>query len=172
MTRMDPEEFDDLVRGTNLGERSIQAARRVMVDGIKPVRVFEETGVHEQQISRTVKLLEKRQATKAASQQVMVDSPLAVSRALAVKQLRDLEGDNAEVKVPRSDELTMGQVLLRTDHHLVQAIGKGRFMLHELARLERVPAVGKSVTLQYRGGMAQLVDADRELTRSRGGRQR
>ncbi len=170
---MDAEEFEALVRETRLGERSINAARRVLVDGVKPVRVCEETGLHDQQLSRTIKLLEQRQGMRVVAQQaVMMDNPLAVSRALAVKQLRDMEGDNAEVKVPRLDEKTIGKVLLRTDHHLVQSIGKGTFMLHELARLERVPAVGKSVVLQYRGGMAQLVDSDRELTRTRGGRQR
>ena len=91
MALMREEDFEALVQQeTRLGERSIQAARRVLVDGVRPADVSRETGVKEQQISRTVKLLEQRGAALAARQVQTQDNPLALSRAIAVKQLRDM----------------------------------------------------------------------------------
>ena len=162
MVELELQEFEKLARQTLLGERSLQAARMVLVEGMRQSDVCRETGILAQQLSRALKVLE-REAT---------ENPLVVSRALAVKQLRDLKGDDAVVKTPRANELTVGRIVLKTDHHLVQAIGKDHYMLHQLSCLERVPAVGKRVELRYRDGMASIVESGRELDRSREGRHR
>lgn len=66
-----------------------------------------------------------------------------------------------------------GTVLLSTDLHIAQDIGRHEAVIHERRRLDGDPKVGQSVTIQYNGGRASVtLKPDRSLDRNRPGPRR
>ncbi|MFD2274711.1 hypothetical protein ACFS07_36060 [Undibacterium arcticum] len=90
---------------------------------------------------------------------------VSVSYAIAVKEARDLYGDDLTLNRPKDDGRSVGQVVSRTDFHLVQFIGKDAVVVHELAKLDRVPPIGRNVVIDYSAGRGSVVDRSQEKVR-------
>ncbi|ACT52115.1 KfrB domain-containing protein [Methylovorus glucosotrophus] len=167
---MNNAEFDQLVSKTRLSKRSVDAARLVFVDGKRQVEVCQETGIGASQLSRVVAMLDKEDQQQKAlnSQANSAENEISVSRAKAVKQARDLNGETILVRNAPEDGLSIGKVLLKTDYHLVQELGRDEVMVHELSKINRLPTVGSSVELVYKNGFAEA--RQRQVEKERGGR--
>ena len=64
-----------------------------------------------------------------------------------------------------------GPITAETDHHLVQQISARSNVIHEKQRLSPVPALGESVAVSYKRGVANVLqqrDSDRDLSRAVG----
>lgn len=166
-------DFLEAVGKTRLGEKNREAARRVLVDGERQADVCRELGVLPQQLSRAVGVLE-REAEKLSEQVNKVHgmgfTRLDLSRAEAVKEVRDLLGDEVLVRNPPENGLCAGNILVKTEFHLVQDLLKGQVMVHELAKLDLVPKLGELCQLKYENGFARLIVAkekSQEIEQSR-----
>lgn len=166
-------EFLEAVGKTRLGEKNREAARRVLVDGERQADVCRELGVLPQQLSRAVGVLE-REAEKLSEQANKVHgmgfTRLDLSRAEAVKEVRDLLGDEILVRNPPENGLFAGTILVKTEFHLVQYLLKGQVMVHELAKLDLVPKLKETCQFKYRNGFARLIVAkqkSQEIEQSR-----
>ncbi|MFA6015942.1 MAG: TrfB-related DNA-binding protein [Candidatus Paceibacterota bacterium] len=155
-------EFREVVAKTRLGDKSREAARRVLVDGERQADVCRDMGVVPAQLSRSLSVLE-REAEKLNEQANKVHglsfARLDLSRAEAVKEIRDILGDEVLVRNPPENGLCAGKILVKTEFHLVQDLLKGQVMVHELAKLDMVPKLGESCQLKYEDGFARLIVA-------------
>lgn len=71
----------------------------------------------------------------------------------------------AQVTPAEIQENTYRGKIERVDHtHVLQRIGKDRYVLHDLRMLDRLPAVGAGLVIRYRSGSGKVS----ENTRSRG----
>lgn len=168
---MDKREFEalDLARTTRLSPRNREVARLILVDGVPQTEAGELHGVSRQRVSQIIATVRKVEADLAADKQVQNPSPvdaLRASFAFAVKAARDAYGDEVDIQVPERSQSFTGTVVARTDFHLVQNLGRGRVAVHELAALDRVPAVGKSASIQYGADRTAKVES-REVGQSR-----
>lgn len=167
---MNEDEFNQLVCKTRLSAKSKEAARMVLVDGKRQVEVCQETEILPSQLSRVLAVLDREnQSQKALSpQSISSENVLAVSRAEAVKAVRDIRGEDILVKNAPENGQAIGKVLLKTSYHLVQELGRDEVMIHELSKIDRLPTVGSSVELVYKNGFAEA--RQRQLQKERGGR--
>lgn len=166
-------DFLEAVGKTRLGEKNREAARRVLVDGEKQADVCRELGVFPQQLSRAVGVLEReaekliKQATKDHG---MNFARLDLSRAEAVKKIREILGDEIMVRNAPENGFCSGNILVKTEFHLVQDLLKGQVMVHDLAKLDLVPKLGELCQLKYEDGFARLIVAkekSQEIEQSR-----
>lgn len=175
---MTEQEFLAIVEVTRLNSNSREAARLHFVEKMGKGEAAAEVGISKQRMTQIVKVIEsaqeKLQETGRGVEQLGVPAglnhviALSASYAVAVKQARDAFGD--EVSIRRADEqenaVMLGEVIARTDFHLVQSTGRGAVAIHELARLDRVPPIGKTATIEYRQGRASVVERDRTQDRA------
>lgn len=154
---MDLAEFNALAGGTRLSKDSREAARLVFVDGMRQVDAANQmqiSSVRMNQIVATIQREQEKQRT-ASGQQVDV---LGTSYAVAVKAARDQFGDEVAIQTPADGKRIVGTVAARTDFHMVQHVGKDSVVIHDLAKLDRAPAVGRDVAIEYAGGRGAVVD--------------
>lgn len=169
---MSPEDFKSIVSTTRLTMTSREAARLVLCEGMNQVDAADRCGLSEVRISQVMKSFRAAQTKLEAEQSRRSSSELVAaydaSYAHAVKISRDRFGDEVAIGAPSMLSRNVGEVAARTDYHLVQYVGKEKVVVHDLGKLERAPAEGRNVAIEYKQGRGQVVDTSQE--RSRGGR--
>lgn len=170
---MEEAEFDAIINKTRLNPTNREAARLHFVQNMKQIEVAAAVGISRQRMNQVVDTFEaaadkyrKEQANPQVEGKELV-AVLDASFAMAVKSARQSLGDDVQIQSPKDGINAVGQVIARTDYHLVQSLGRDAVMVHDLAKLNRVPAIGKSVAIHYQEGKG--VVADRDLTGERGG---
>lgn len=176
---MNEQEFADIVRDTKLNQANRDAARLVLVENMKPIDAAAASGISKQRLSQILTVIrtaeDKRNEAALLDQAkrgipaTISDSVAAVeaSYAVAVKTARDLHGDDTLIQTPNPNGRAVGEIVGRTDFHVVQAVGRSAVVIHDLAKLDRAPAVGRNVAIDYSKGMG--VVSDRAKTQDRGG---
>lgn len=177
---MTEQEFLAVVQSTRLTSNSREAARLHLVEKMSQKDAASEAGVSKQRMTQILKVIENAQAKAQPSHEhatpaVAVPTglnhviALSASYAVAVQNARAAFGDDADIQVPDATTNTsmLGEVIARTDFHLVQSMGRGSVAVHELARLDRVPAVGKMVVIDYRQGRGVVAERDRSQEQAR-----
>lgn len=174
---IDAELFERLAQEKpKLSAKSLEAARLVMVDGVRPSDAAAKVGILPAQVSRTTRALheaeaELRETGKLASVSTdLVERNLDASYTLAVTQLRSQMGDHVVVSAAEPNRTYVGAAMVRTDLHLVQDLGRGSVVVHELAKLDRIPALGQSLEVSYSNDLRRPAQvAIQGLTQKRGG---
>lgn len=174
---IDPELFERLAQERpRLSDKSLAAARLVMVDGVRPGDAATRVGILPAQVSRTTRALyeaesELRETGKLTSISTdLVERNLDASYTLAVSQLRNQMGDEVLVSTAEANRTYSGSVKVRTDLHLVQDVGRGKVVVHELAKLDRVPQLGQSLDIAYSNDLRRPAQVSVQgITNKRGG---
>lgn len=176
MPKMSEQDFLAIAAATRLTDRNREAARLHYVEDMKKTEAALEVGISKQRMSQVIqsfeaaheKMLEKARSERAAVPQLGINHVLAIngSYAVAVREARDAFGDDAEIRTPRDGESHIGDVIARTDFHLVQSKGRGAVVIHELAKLDRVPAVGRTVAIEYANDRAKVTERVKEKEQS------
>lgn len=166
---MDDKEFNALAGATRLSKDSREAARLVFVEGRSQTEAAAVMQVSKQRMTQIVGVIRKVQAEQQQPVQAHSEAveAIAASYAFAVKASRDQYGDDVRIDAPGDGKRSIGNVVSRTDFHLVQFTGKDTVVIHELAKLARVPALGQNVAIEYSNGRGEIIDRSQE--RSRGG---
>lgn len=171
---MTEDDFTDLVRDTNLSQTNRDAARLVLVHKMTQVDAAAEAGISKQRLSqilKVVKTAEQKRAEAALLEQLRGGSVAGFSNsiaavdasyAIAVKTARDLHGDDTLIQSPNANGRAVGEIVGRTDFHVVQSVGRSAVVIHELAKLDRAPAVGQNVAIDYSKGIGVVSDRGRE----------
>jgi len=164
---MNEEDFMDLVRNTRLSKASRDAARLVFVEGMSQAEAGATCDLSKQRMSAivaTVRRAEQERQTPLASPAAGNELVAAIdaSYAFAVKAARDEFGDQVQIGAPTETTRAVGPVVARTDFHLVQSVGRDAVIVHDLAKLDKVPAVGKSVAIQYENGRGVVAEKERQ----------
>lgn len=176
MPKMSEQDFLAVAAATRLVDRNREAARLHFVEDIKKSDVALEVGISKSRMTQIVqsfeaaqgKMLEKSRSDRDSEPQLGINHVLAIngSYAVAVREARKSFGDETEIRTPRDGEFHVGDVIARTDFHLVQSKGRGAVVIHELAKLERVPAIGKSVAIEYKNDRASVIDRVKDVERN------
>lgn len=181
--------LDKIAAKTRLGPQTVAACRRVLVPhnlpnggfGVEhPGEVAKDLGLFVSAVSRGVSSLRKAliemgnlNEADYAVERVVRQNEVENSRDLAVSRARDLFGDNLEVKDVQRGRIYIGKPLVKTPFHVVQATGPGEAVVHDLAKLQRVPdmtAPMLEVRYPARGGLAEVQETI--PGQARGGRSR
>jgi predicted DNA-binding protein (UPF0251 family) len=157
------EDFMELVKNTRLSRTSRDAARLVLVEGLSQTEAATSCNLSKQRINAIVGTVRRaeRQALGVAGSNALV-AAIEASYAFAVKAARDELGDQVRIETPAETTRTVGPVIARTDFHLVQLLGRDSVVIHELAKLDQVPAIGKSAKIQYEGGRGVVIDREQQ----------
>ena len=170
---MNDQEFNKLVSGTRLSRASREAARLVFVEGKSQVNAAAVMDLSKQRMNQIVNTIRKFELEQQQLTQTMLRDGKALlavldaSYAFAVKAAREQLGDDTRIQTSSTDSRMTGSVIARTDFHLVQSLGRDSVVIHELAKLDRVPPIGSNVAIQYHNGKGEVVD--REQDKHRGG---
>lgn len=177
---MNDQEFNELVSGTRLSRESREAARLVFVGNngnpLSQTEAAAAMGISKQRMNQIVNTIrrveEERKQVSLATQSdgMALLAVLDASYAFAVKAAREQLGDEIRIQSPADGSRMVGPVLSRTDFHLVQSLGRDSVAIHELAKLDRVPPLGRNVAIQYQNGKGVVID--RDLDRHRGSQSR
>lgn len=175
MPKMSEQDFLAIAAATRLTDRNREAARLHFVEDMKKTDAALEVGISKQRMSQVIqsfeaaqeKMLEKARSERSTAPQVGINHVLAIngSYAVAVREARNEFGDETEIRTPHDGESHIGDVVARTDFHLVQSKGRGTVVIHELAKLDRVPPVGKTVSIEYANDRATVKDRVKEKER-------
>jgi hypothetical protein len=168
--------FEEAIKGTRHAPASVAAARLVLVDGLRPVDASAQTGASVQHISRTTKaILEASrkamvESSGLSTELAIVEKRLSASYTQAVQAAREKMGVNSVLSAPDLGGQYLGAVVFRNEMHVVQDVGRGQMVIHELAKLERVPLVGSTLEIRYsREPLRPALVVDRERSKQRGG---
>lgn len=173
---LNDQEFNDLVKDTRLSRASKEAARLVFVSGQSQMEAATEIGISKQrmnQIVNTVRGIVQERINQEPPELVDGRNMIAVldaSYAFAVKDAREKLGDEVRIEVPGEKAKTIGQVIARTNFHLVQSLGRNTVAIHDLAKLDRVPTVGRNVAIQYEAGKGVVLDREQNKQHTGHGR--
>lgn len=172
---MDAKAFERAVKGSQFAPASIEAARMVLVQGVRVGEAAAATGALPAHVSRTTKNIRERERKlnlegNFTSELVAVEKSLHASYTLAVHRARELVGPDIALSAAESGKQYVGSSIVQTEMHLVQDVGRGQIVIHELAKLERIPAVGSSLDIKYGPeAMRPALVIERQLTQGRGG---
>lgn len=176
MPKMTEQDFLAIAAATRLVDRNREAARLHFVEDMKKSDVALEVGISKARMTQIVhsfeaaqeKMLDKARTERSAAPQLGINHVLAIngSYAVAVREARVAFGDETEIRTPREGESHVGEVVARTDFHLVQSKGRGTVVIHELAKLDRVPTVGKSVAIEYANDRATVTERTKDRERA------
>lgn len=167
---MEEQDFLAAVARTKMTADNREAARLVLVEGLSQVQVVDMTGKTKQRISAIVGTVERAHADMVAERAASVSEvdALSASFALCVKGARDALGDGAIVRPAGEDGKYVGQVVAKTSLHIAQETGRGTVVIHDLAKLDTVPALHQAVSIELRKGFGQV----QTLQKERGGLER
>lgn len=144
--RLSQEDFDAAIRLTRMSESSIEVARAVLVEGQRQVTVVETSGVTPARVSSIVnKVWDVAQTHLLPAAQI---SMIEADYAVAVSRARLHSGDDIRIARPENTAKYVGEIIDRTRFHVVQNLGKS-VLIHNLAKLDRAPAVNEHVVAQY-----------------------
>ncbi|WP_445267842.1 KfrB domain-containing protein [Trinickia mobilis] len=152
---MNGDVFDRLAKDTKMSPKSLEAARLVMVDGMRPGEAAAKLGLLLPQVSRSTKTLyekerELRESGQLASPETeTVERNLNASYTLAVQRAREQAGEETVLSAAEPNKSYLGTAIARTDMHVVQDLGRGQLVIHELAKLQRVPVIGSMFDIKY-----------------------
>ena len=108
----------------------------------------------------------KHQVEEVISQTLM-DSKKLIKDSVKVELLNGGVSDIVE-KMPGENTRHTGPFVEVGSYHAVQSTAKNEVVVHEIAKLDKKPEVGKDVTAQYREGRAQIQDRQQDRQRQTG----
>lgn len=172
---MNENTFNQVASHTRLSAKQLEAAKLVLVDGKRPGEAAEIVGTIVQQVSRTTKkLLEVESELQAAgklqsTQHHALEKAWDASYTLAVQQAREKCGEGCLVSVAEANRQYVGEVVTKSDMHIVQSVGRDQLVIHETAKLERVPSLGAVIDVRYGQDMRRPAHVqEREKVNRRG----
>ncbi|MGC0153549.1 KfrB domain-containing protein [Chromobacterium vaccinii] len=174
------DELNHVTKDLRLSSRTVEAVRRVLVDGEKQVNVARDMDMDRQQVNRAVKRVHDKQREMGlldsdplaiSAQVTAVEREMDASYTLAVKKARELKGDSASIRMAEPGHFYIGKGVVRTPQHLVQEVGRNELVVHENRNLERIPSMGSGAVLEirYSNGRQTASVAEKEQVKIRGG---
>ncbi|MCD5327948.1 TrfB-related DNA-binding protein [Chromobacterium piscinae] len=173
---MNEHTFNEVVKHTRLSDKQIEAAKLVLVEGKRPGEAAESVGTFPQQVSRsTKKVLEVEQELLRAGKlqstgHQALEKALDVSYTLAVQQARERCGEGGIISIAEPNRQYVGEIVSKSDMHVVQNVGRDQLVIHESAKLERVPTLGSTMDIRYGQDLRRPAQVqERANVNSRGG---
>lgn len=150
-------DFQRVVNSTKLSNRTIEACRDVLVNGLSGIEAGDKHNVLPAQISRALKAIREQE----------VDMPkLARSRSNAAAKMKNYAISEAKAEFPALKVVEIelgitysGPIVMKTPGYVVQRDNR-ILVAHDIGKLERSPSMSNELHITYPkdGGKAAVVD--------------
>ena len=156
MDRWTDEEFRRVAPNTRIKDRTLDACKDVLVDGMSGIDAAQKHKMFPAQISRAITTLRGKQAEMIAFPVVRKESA-ELNQLVAAETAKALLGQGFESRVAQPGQTYKGPLVIQAAGYLVQNVGRGG-VLHDVANFELIPALKEEVRISYGkdGGMAQV----------------
>lgn len=150
-------DFQRVVNSTKLSNRTIEACRDVLVNGMSGVDAADKHSVFPGQISRALKAIREQSVNTTDFVKSMIDSTDAM-KAYAISEAK-VEFPALEVVNIELDKTYSGPIVMKTPGYVVQRDGRS-LVVHDIGKLERSPGMNNDLDITYPegGGKASVVD--------------
>lgn len=140
-------DFQRVALSTKLSQRSVEACRSVLVDGLSGVQAAALHKVFPAQISRSLGTLRERHGEMVRSAEAFKDDT-AVLRFTAGQVAKSMLGDSLVVEDAQPGKQYDGPVVANIHGFLVQKVGRNG-IIHDLGDLDRLPSLNTPLTIVY-----------------------
>lgn len=138
-------EFERISINTKLSDRTLDACRDVLVEGLTGKEAAERHQVFPSQISRALGVLrDRREEIMTPTDKQAYD----LKKLLATRAARELLGESIEVNDPQPGLLYAGPVVLNDHGFVVQKIGRSA-VIHDLDKLQGLAQIKGDLEIQY-----------------------
>ena len=156
MERWSEDELRRVASQTRVSERTLDACRDVLVEGMSGVAAAEKHKMFAAQISRALTTLRDKQTEMGNGVPVGKNS-VNIDQYIATEVARALMGQEFECSVAQPGRTYEGTMLAQSKGYFVQKVGRTG-VLHPIAAFEQVPAMHQPLTVAYDrdGGKAKV----------------
>lgn len=160
MDRWTDEEFRRIAQNTRIKDRTLDACRDVLVQGMSGIDAAEKHKMFPAQISRAITTLRTKQAEIIAFPVVRKESA-ELNQLVAAETAKALLGQGFASRLAQPGQAYKGPLVIQAAGYLVQQVGRGG-VLHDITSFEQIPPLKEEVTIAYgkEGGMAQVSAAE------------
>ena len=151
----------DITPAEKLKGEALERWREAAEDRVaeQQFKEFQATAPEKRPVETTKRPIEAPKTPKAPSPSPIQEKSLVARFEASYRAFLDwIKGKNGvvvDLDTQQSDHF--GPVVQLDDLHAVQATGRGRYAVHELGKLDQVPALNDSRTeVHYRGGVGQV----------------
>ena len=155
-------DFQRAANSTKLSDRTIEACRDVLVNGLSGIEAGDKHNVVPAQISRALKTIRDQAINTSDFVKNMIDSTDAM-KAYAISEAK-VEFPALEVVDIKLDKTYSGPIVMKTPGYVVQRDGR-TLVAHDIGKLERSPSMSNELHITYPkdGGKAAVVDVVKDL---------
>lgn len=154
-------DFQRVAHNTKLGERTKEACRSVLVDGVSGVDAAAKHKVFAAQISRGLATLRERKQ-KMVQSAVSLQENTALLRFTAGQVAKAMFGEGLVVEDAQPGKQYEGPVVVNSHGFVVQKVGRSG-VVHDLGNLDKLPVLNSPLTISYPKGSGQATVTQLEL---------
>lgn len=156
MERWTEDEFRRVARVTRISERTLDACKDVLVDGMTGIAAAEKHKIFAAQISRAITTLRDKQTKMIEFASASKESD-EMLQYLATEVAKALHGQDFQCSLAKPGQAYEGPVVVQSKGYLVQKVGLSG-VLHDVARFSALPALHENLRIVYdkEGGLAQV----------------
>lgn len=156
MERWTEDEFRRVANNTRISERTLDACKDVLVEGLTGVAAAEKHKMFTPQISRALSTLRDKQAKLMESASVSKDAD-QMQQYIATGVARSLMGKDVQCVLAQPGLSYDGPFIGGSQTYLIQKVGR-QGVLHDLARFNEHPPLHEPLRIVYdkAGGLAKV----------------
>lgn len=143
--RWSEDEFRKVASETRITERTLNACRDVLVNGMTGVATAGKHKMFPAQISRALTTLREKQDEMGKS---VVIGAVDLEQYIASEVGRALVGPDFECDLAQGGRVYEGSILAQSKGFLVQKVGRGG-VLHPISAFEQMPPMNQLLTITY-----------------------
>lgn len=147
MERWTEDQLRQVASLTRVKERTLDACRDVLVEGMTGIAAAEKHKMFPAQISRALTTLRDKQAEMIEKVTVRNET-LNLEQYIASEVGRALVGDDFQCNLAQPGRVYEGNMLALSKGYLVQKVGRTG-VLHPVNAFERIPALNQPLTVSY-----------------------
>jgi hypothetical protein len=156
-------EFQRVALGTRLSDKTLEACRDVLIEGMSGVEVATKHKLFPAQISRSIGTLRDKQREMLVSADALMEGVARMK--YTVEQLaKDAMGSKFNVTEAEPGKSYEGPILTGAHGFFVQQVGRSG-ILHDSGRLDKIPPHGLLLVIKYpanaHAGKASVNEKDR-----------
>lgn len=147
MERWTEEELRQVASNTRIAERTIDACRDVLVEGMTGVAAAEKHKMFPAQISRALTILRDKQSEMIEKVAVRKET-LSLEQYIASEVGRALVGNDFQCNLAQAGRVYEGSMLAQSNGFFVQKVGRTG-VLHATSSFVHVPPMNQLLTVSY-----------------------
>lgn len=140
-------DFQRVALSTKLSQRSVDACRSVLVDGLSGLEAAALHKMFPAQISRSLGTLRERRGEMVKSAEAFKDDA-ALLKFTAGQVAKSILGDALVVEDAQAGKQYEGPIVVNVHGFLVQKVGRIG-IVHDLGNLDRLPSLNTPLTIVY-----------------------